>query len=71
MKKRIGICVLLLAVCIFSCGCKTKEERELEKAIQNQNNAMQHYQKALDDYNELRTDIQRYEDLVESLENAR
>lgn len=70
MKHRILLYIVLL-ISVLLCGCQTKEERELENALRYQQNAMESYERELKEYNKLKRDLERYESLVEELNNAK
>ena len=67
MKKLIiGLLAVLMAFSLT--GCKSKEERELEKAQEQLRQSQEAADRAWADYYELKQDIERYETLRDLLQ---
>ena len=70
MKRAIAV-FLLLVMCFSLFGCKSKEERELERAREAAAEAAKAAERAQENYDDLIRDIQRYEDALSRVQNAK
>lgn len=66
MKKLICL-FILSSVLLAGCQNKSKEEIELEKATQRQEQLEKVYKQTLNDYEEMKDDFQKYNDAVDRL----
>ena len=66
MKKLVAI-VLVITLFAGLCGCKSKEERALERARETARQTEQQFNRALKDYNDLQRDINDYQKALDRL----
>ena len=71
MKRIICLLLLLLMLTIPLSGCKSEEEKELDRAKEAASNLEKHAQEAQSRYDELKKDVEDYKDSVSRLDNAR
>lgn len=70
MKKKIFYIVFSIMILFSLSGCKSKEEKAYEEAVETAKQTEKNYQKAVDDYNQLQDDIQEIQDQQERINNA-
>ena len=68
--KRLMLFVVALSMLFALSGCKTKAEKELERAQEAAAAAEEAYWRAKKDYDDLVRDLERYNQLVDQLEKA-
>lgn len=69
MKKWISVIIVICVLLSFT-ACKSKEEKELERAREAAAAAEEAYWQAQENYDELVRDIERYNQLLDQIENA-
>lgn len=70
MKKR-GASILFVMTLLYLVGCKSSEQKAYERAVEQERRAWEAYQDAQNDYNQLKKDIDEYNDLINQINNAK
>lgn len=71
MRKVICILFIIIVFAIAFSGCKSKEEKELERARDTASQLQKQAESAQSSYDSLKRDIDNYNDALSRLEKAK